>query len=132
MPPERYVKDRTGKLLDMAVTASGDRLDNKGGHSYEFFGIFERENLNGIRKSPSSTQFAPTKIVIVLDADDDLPHVPNDANNSPDPVNNHGAKGWNWGFSDGHAEWVTGKRTSDALHESWMVSGVGTKPWGQR
>ncbi len=126
------VKDRTGKLLDLAVTASGDRVHNKGGHSYEFFGIFEREDLNGVRKSPSTTQFAPTKIVIVLDADDDLAHVPNDANNSPDPVNNHGAKGWNWGFSDGHAEWVTGQRTSDALHESWMVSGVGTKPWGRR
>jgi prepilin-type N-terminal cleavage/methylation domain-containing protein len=126
------VKDRNNVLLDLAVTANGDRLHNKGGHSYEFFGIFERGDLNGVRKSPSSTAFAPTKIVIVLDADDDLPQVSYDANNSPDPVNNHGAKGWNWGFADGHGEWVTARRTSDALHESWMTSGVGTKPYGER
>ncbi|MGE3309809.1 MAG: type II secretion system protein [Limisphaerales bacterium] len=126
------VRDRTGKLLDLAVTASGDRLHNKGGHSYEFFGIFERENLNGVRKSPSTTGFAPTKIVIVLDADDDLPQVPNDANNSPDPVNNHGAKGWNWGFADGHGQWITSLQTPQALHESWMTTGVNTKPYGQR
>jgi prepilin-type N-terminal cleavage/methylation domain-containing protein len=126
------VKDRNGILLDLAVTASGDRLHKSGGHSYEFFGIFERENLNGKRKNTESTAFAPTKIVIVLDADDDLPQYANDANNSPDPVNNHGAKGWNWGFADGHAEWVTAKRTSDALHESWMTTGVGTKPYGER
>ena len=125
-------KDRTGKLLDLAVTSSGDRLYEKGGHSYEFFGIFEREHLNGVRKNPTTTAFAPTKIVIVLDADDDLPHIPNDANNSPDPINNHGAKGWNWGFADGHAEWITAQKTSNALHESWMTSGVGTKPYGQR
>lgn len=126
------VKTRTGKLLDLEVTAHGDRLHNKGGHSYEFFGIFERANLNGVRKNPNTTAFAPTKIVIVLDADDNLAHIPDDANNSPDPINNHGAKGWNWGFADGHAEWVTAQRTSDALHESWMTSGVGTKPYGQR
>ena len=126
------VKDRTGKILDLESTSHGDRLYNKGGHSYEFFGIFERENLNGVRKNPATTAFAPTKIVIVLDADDDLERIPNDANNSPDPANNHGEKGWNWGYADGHAEWVTAKRTSDALHESWMTSGVGTKPYGQR
>ena len=126
------VKDRTGKILDLETTSHGDRLYNKGGHSYEFFGIFERENLNGVRKNPTTTAFAPTKVVIVLDADDGLEHIPDDANNSPDPINNHGAKGWNWGFADGHAEWVTAKRTSDALHESWMTTGVGTKPYGER
>ena len=131
-------KDRTGKLLDLTVTSRGDRYYTNGGHSYEFFGIFERNDpqqgrlLNGVRKNPATTAFDPTKIVIVLDADDDLERIPNDANNSPDPINNHGAKGWNWGFADGHAEWVTAQRTSDALFESWMLSGVGTKPYGQR
>ena len=126
------LRDRTGKILDLEVTSHGDRLYNKGGHSYEFFGIFEREKLNGVRKNPVTTAFAPTKIVIVLDADDNLDRIPDDANNSPDPINNHGAKGWNWGFADGHAEWVTALRTSDALWESWMTSGVGTKSYGQR
>ncbi len=126
------VKDRDGKILDLEETSHGDRLYNRGGHSYEFFGIFEREHLRNIRKNPATTAFAPTKVVIVLDADDELPHIPNDANNSPDPINNHGAVGWNWGFADGHGEWITARITSDALHESWMTSGVGTKPYGQR
>ncbi|MBI4659139.1 MAG: type II secretion system protein [Verrucomicrobia bacterium] len=132
------VTNRLGEIIDLSVTSHGDREYNKGGHSYEFFGIFERNDekegrrLNGVRKNPTTTAFAPTKIVIVLDADDNLDRIPDDANNSPDPINNHGAKGWNWGFADGHAEWVTAKRTSDALHESWMTSGVGTKPYGER
>jgi len=126
------VTNRLGEIIDLGVTSHGDREYNKGGHSYEFFGIFEREHLNGVRKNPTTTAFAPTKIVIVLDADDGLERIPDDANNSPDPINNHGAKGWNWGFADGHAEWVTAKRTSDALHESWMTTGVGTKPYGER
>jgi hypothetical protein len=125
------IYDRTGKMLDLEVTAHGDRLHNKGGHSYEFFGIFQREKLDGVRKNPASTAFAPTKIVIVLDADDDLSYVPDDRNNCPDPINNHGVKGWNWGFADGHAEWVPCHRTSEALHESWMTSGVGCKCYGQ-
>ena len=124
--------DRTGKLPDLAITSRGDRNYNRGGHSYEFFGIFERAQRNGLRKNPETCAFDATRIVIVLDADDDLPHIPNDANNSPDPINNHGAQGWNWGFADGHAEFVTGKRTSQALHDSWMTSGVGTKPYGER
>ncbi len=37
--------------------------------------------------------------MIVLDADDI------GVNNCPDPENNHGDKGWNWGFADGHGEW---------------------------
>jgi prepilin-type N-terminal cleavage/methylation domain-containing protein len=137
-PNGDYLKDRTGKIFDLEMTSHGDRLYNKGGHSYEFFGIFERDDdkegrrLNGVRKNPETTAFAPTKIVIVLDADDGLPNYPGNANNSPDPCNNHGEKGWNWGFADGHSEWVTAKRTSDALHESWMTTGVGTKPYGQR
>jgi prepilin-type N-terminal cleavage/methylation domain-containing protein len=132
----RDIKDRNGILLDLQNTSSGDRNSNKGGHSYETFGFFERNDpdkqLNNVRKSPETCSFAPTKIVIVLDADDDLPQYPDDANNSPDPYNNHGASGWNWGYADGHGEFVTGRRTSDALYESWMLSGVGTKPYGQR
>ena len=122
-------RDRTGKLLDLSVTARGERLHNKGGHSYEFFGFFELAPLNNVRKYPESVLFAPSKVVIVLDADDDLPAtVPGgnvDRNNCPDAINNHGAKGWNWGFADGHAEWVTCANTSQALTDSYMTSGVG-------
>jgi prepilin-type N-terminal cleavage/methylation domain-containing protein len=138
-----YTTDRNGTRPDLKNSSRGDRLRGdplakKGGHSYETFGVFERDDpasgryLHDVRKSPATTAFDPTRIVIFLDADDDLPHIPNDANNSPDPINNHGAKGWNWGFADGHAEWVTAQRTSAALFESWMLSGVGTPPYGKR
>ena len=128
----RDIKDRTGQYLDLDRTSRGDRLFDGGGHSYEFFGIFERAPRNGVRKTPESTAFAPTQVVIVLDADDDLPHIPDDANNSPDPINNHGAAGWNWGFADGHAEWVTASQTQRKLQDSWMTSGVNTPPYGKR
>lgn len=129
--------DRNGNLPDLEVTSRGDRNFKGGGHSYEFFGIFERSDpggrqLAGVRKNPETCAFAPEKIVIVLDADDDLSQYADDRNNSPDPYNNHGAQGWNWGFSDGHAEWVTAKKTSQMLYESWMLTGVGTPAWGER
>lgn len=119
-------KDRTGKLLDLERSARGDRMDSRGGHSYEFFGFFERGHLNNVRKSPKTVQFAPTKVVIVLDADDI------GVNNCPDPENNHGAAGWNWGFADGHAEWVTCQLTAQKLHESYMTSGTNCKCLGER
>lgn len=118
------VKDRQGRLLDLMRTSRGDRTYNKGGHSYEFFGYFEKAPYRDVRKSPKTVQFAPTKVVIVLDADDDLPNVPDDRNNCPDPINNHGKKGWNWGFADGHAEWIPCHRTAQALDDSYMTSGA--------
>ena len=74
-----------------------------------------------IRKSPKTVFVGPTRIVIVLDADDVFTGNPN--NNCPDPVNNHGIKGWNWGFADGHAEWVTRQKTSHMITNGWMTSG---------
>jgi prepilin-type N-terminal cleavage/methylation domain-containing protein len=126
------VTNSAGIILDLQNTSGGNRLSNKGGHSYEFFGIFERDQRAGVRKSPETCAFDPTRIVIVLDADDSVPGYPKDANNSPDPQNNHGAGGWNWGYADGHAGWVTSVRTSDALYESWMLTGVGTPPYSKR
>jgi prepilin-type N-terminal cleavage/methylation domain-containing protein len=129
------VIDATGKLLDLHDSCHGDRLSNiySNGHSYEFFGYFERDpatgvtlrsppNLPYIRKSPKTVLVGPTRIVIVLDADDTFtPGNPN--NNCPDPANNHGTAGWNWGFADGHAEWVSCKKTSFMITNGWMLSG---------
>jgi len=125
------VKDRTGKILDLESTCHGDRLSKvyKNGHSYEFFGIFEKEPYRDVRKSPNSVlPIGPTQVVIVLDADDVLgaPY-PANVNNCPDPMNNHGAKGWNWGFADGHAEWVTCHRTAFMITNSYMLSGADCK-----
>jgi prepilin-type N-terminal cleavage/methylation domain-containing protein len=118
--------DMQGTLPDLRVTCHGDResITYKNGTSYEFFGWFELDPATGlqigssvIRKSPKTVLKNPTAIVIVLDADDDS------HNNCPDPENNHGAKGWNWGFADGHAEWVTGKKTAYMITNGWMYSG---------
>ena len=123
--PDVYDADRN--LLDLANTCHGDRASQvyKNGHSYEFFGFFQRSPRDGIRKSPQSVLFAPTRVVIVLDADDVLP-APYRANrnNRPDPINNHGASGWNWGFADGHAEWVKAVDTYQKLLDSFMTSGT--------
>ena len=127
----RGTTDRNGitRYTDLINQCHGDR-DSKvyaNGHSYEFFGIFQKAPYANIRKSPKTVQVGPTRIVIVLDADDPsglLGPVPgNLKNNCPDPVNNHGAKGWNWGFADGHAEWVTCPKTAHMITNGWMLSG---------
>jgi prepilin-type N-terminal cleavage/methylation domain-containing protein len=120
-------KDRLGRLPDLDVTCHGDRESKvyRHGHSYEFFGIFEKEPRANLRKSPKTVLFNPTFVVIVLDADDVLPPpYGNNRNNCPDDINNHGAKGWNWGFADGHAEWVPCNRTANMLDRGFMTSGV--------
>lgn len=118
----RDAKDRTGKYLDLAITSHGNRNFSGGGHSYEFFGKYQLAPLADKYKSPENSQFGPDKVNIVVDADDQI--FPTDHNNCPDPINNHGAEGWNWGFADGHGEWITCKRTAKAMTESLMSSGV--------
>ena len=137
--------DRAGRIAGLYKTAHGDRLllntrEHTNAHSYEFFGYFERHPITGInlnsppnqpwiRKSPKTAMFGPTKIVIVLDADDpfndDSGNARNPNNNCPDPENNHGKAGWNWGFADGHAEWVTCRMTAHMITNGWMLSGSG-------
>ena len=130
-------KDRTGLMLDLAVTCHGDResVHYKYGISYEFFGWFELDPETGralgstqLRKSPKTVLKNPTAVVIVLDADDNEPDMPDNRNNCPDPENNHGKLGWNWGFADGHAEWVTAKKTAFMITNGWMTSGSDCTP----
>jgi prepilin-type N-terminal cleavage/methylation domain-containing protein len=121
------VKDpTTGQLTDLGVTCHGDRISqfHKYGHSYEFFGKFQKAPYADVYKSPKTVQaIGAVNVVIVLDADDNTSLMPNNRNNCPDPENNHGARGWNWGFADGHAEWVTCQRTAHMLTNSYMTSG---------
>jgi prepilin-type N-terminal cleavage/methylation domain-containing protein len=133
--PERVNKQ--GQLDDLNNTCRGDRLSvvYSNGHSYEFFGFFQRHPETGanlpdypnqgyIRKSPKTVR-DPTRVVIVLDADDVLPApYPANRNNCPDPMNNHGSRGWNWGFADGHAEWVTCAKTAHMITNGWMTAGA--------
>jgi prepilin-type N-terminal cleavage/methylation domain-containing protein len=135
------VLDRQGIMTDLKVTCHGDRASTvyKNGISYEYFGFFQTDPWSGaalpdypnpgyIRKSPKTVIKNPTAVVIVLDADDVLPApYPSGSlnrNNRPDPINNHGSGGWNWGFADGHAEWVRAAQTYQKLLDSWMTSGT--------
>ena len=130
--------DRNGVMLDLRNTCRGDRLSriHKYGHSYEFFGFFEinpftNQRINPsdpaqqVRKSLETAGWGPSEVVIVVDADDVLgaPY-PANQNNCPDAMNNHGADGWNWGFADGHSEWITCRGTVAALQRSFMTSGT--------
>jgi prepilin-type N-terminal cleavage/methylation domain-containing protein len=131
-------KDRNGVILDLKSHCGGDResLVNKYGTSYEFFGWFQLDPstggqlpLGGIRKNPKTVAFGPHRVVLVVDSDEALPSPPYppsgplNRNNRPDAINNHGAKGWNWGFADGHAEWITANETYFALTNGFMTSG---------
>ncbi len=131
--------DRQGFILDLKNHCGGDResLVNKNGTSYEFFGWFQQTPPTGgplppqgIRKNPQTVAFGPHRVVLVLDADEPLgpPYPakggPLNRNNRPDAINNHGAKGWNWGFADGHAEWITASKTYYALTNSFMTAGT--------
>ena len=52
---------------------------------------------------------------VITDADDDQPAYPNDVNNWPEAMNNHGAQGMNCGFLDGHVAFTfTGKPIVEA------------------
>jgi hypothetical protein len=72
-----------------------------------------------------TAHWGPDQVVIVVDADDALgsPYGSNQ-NNCPDEMNNHGAAGWNWGFADGHSEWVPCSQNVDYLKRSYMTSGT--------
>ncbi len=135
------VRDRKGVMSDLEKTCRGDRQSVvfKNGTSYEFFGYFQTDpytgadlnNSGGLRKSPKTVIKNPSAVVIVLDADDTLPSpYPSNRNNRPDAMNNHGSSGWNWGFADGHSEWVRANQTYQKLKESWMTAGLeyGTGP----
>jgi prepilin-type N-terminal cleavage/methylation domain-containing protein len=121
-----------GALTDLGATCHGDRLSQvyKYGHSYEFFGKFEKAPYKDVYKSPETVQpIGATRVVIVLDADDVLPApYPANRNNRPDAINNHAKKGWNWGFADGHAEWVKDVDTYQKLLDSYMTSGTASGP----
>jgi prepilin-type processing-associated H-X9-DG protein len=62
----------------------------------------------------------PQEVLLILDSDQD--NAPNQGrtNNWPDPGNNHGSRGVNIGFCDGHVEWVPAGRR---LIELYLLGG---------
>lgn len=105
-------RDRQGRLRDLYRNAR-DREDDRGGHSYEYFGVYGTREMAGIVKTPASVQGLETVTVLVFDGDDV------GLQNCPDPMNNHAEAGWNWGFADGHVEWVTRGRSNEVSERSY-------------
>ncbi len=90
------------------------REDDRGGHSYEYFGKYTNGPLAGVDKSPNNIPEGwLAETVLMVDADNLAP------NNCPAPGNNHGEDGWVWGFADGHAEFVTRADTNDRFERSF-------------
>lgn len=105
--------DKNGNLYDLKNN-SRDAADDRGGHSYEYFGMFRTEEMTKTQaKNPLTVRGMETFIVLVLDGDDV------GLENCPDDINNHGADGWNWGFADGHVEWVSRGRTNEVSKRSY-------------
>ena len=109
----RYELVMNGRYRDLADHANG-REDSRGGHSYEYFGTYTQQHpeygSTGVTKTPETIQGLETHTVLILDADDGP-----DLNNCPEPENNHGEDGWNWGMADGSVKWVTRAQTNQAL-----------------
>lgn len=97
------------------------------GHSYEQFGWWKDYHTSDqtvktesrVSTRPHSTDAfglkgsvpGPVRTWLMVDADDEIaPGPPNNYNDYPDPINNHGAAGANVSFADGHAEFVTQRR----------------------
>jgi hypothetical protein len=94
------------------------------GHSYEIRGwayrdrrfpdgtIFPRDTLKNWRQFKNSSAGA-----LVMDADDDTEH---DPNNWPSIGDNHGTAGYTAGFMDGHAEFLPpGRKLLEAYLEGY-------------
>ncbi len=114
-------RNRQGFLTDLFTNAQ-NREDDRGGHSYEYFGIYGTvgamniPDIVGEIKTPAlaAAYGIEARTVLVVDGDD-TPGM----NNCPDPTNNHGADGWHWGFAAGNVEWVSRERSNEVSWNSF-------------
>jgi prepilin-type processing-associated H-X9-DG protein len=122
--------NKVRSAADLLNNALGGRGDASGGHSYEIRGwtskdvrfpdgrLFEYEVLKDNRRFKNQSRGC-----LIMDADDS---VDGDRNNWPDSTNdNHGDKGLNVGFMDGHAAWVPkGRLLMEAYLEGYYDPGL--------
>ena len=107
-------RGRQGHLTDLERNAAGGREDARGGHSYEYFGVYSGHWRHGRqRKTPLSVEGYESITLLIFDGDDTP-----ESNNCPDASNNHGADGYNVGFADAHVEWVPRTRVNDVFNLS--------------
>lgn len=145
--PATKNKIRNAKdLNDNANNRISGPSDGNYGHSYEFWNGFQKYDFAGpgpvtigtitkrysgsqddtdkdgfpdCLKRPRIVAKRATNVILVVDGDDKTNAI--EYNNFPDdPLDNHGAKGWNMLFADAHARWITPERTWYALYRSDM------------
>jgi prepilin-type N-terminal cleavage/methylation domain-containing protein/prepilin-type processing-associated H-X9-DG protein len=102
-----------------------------GGHSYEVFGFWHRYDLGSgkfPRKTLNTVQTyrnvnympgmipGPSKIFTIMDRLE--PHAGINYENAPNKLDGHGLRGANASFTDGHAEFVAGKRWQNVYRTS--------------
>lgn len=113
---ENAVNRVTKRLVDLEDNSHG-KHDKSGGYSYEYFAHFSipaqyRRNPTDpfeVRKRPNHYWRDAHDTNLIVDCDDYR------TGNYPDPGDNHDEHGWNWGWADGHVEWITGPGTAAAF-----------------
>ena len=110
----------------------GADKNSTNGHSYEVFGFwhtynlgyFPRKTLQSVQKHLNNstanakikgTTSGPADIFTIMDRLE--PHAPYHEN-APDPQDGHGLEGANTVFTDGHAEFISGRRWYDRYSQS--------------
>lgn len=120
----KTMMDNKMVFVDLTNNAAGGRTDKNGGHSYEYCGwlqyefdppyfkVPEKDGANKKSLSLIAKYGNASKMLLIIDADD------TGLSNYPDATNNHGADGWNFGYADGHAEWVPAEWTATKFWEA--------------
>ena len=102
------------RIRDLTAICPNGRLAGNG-HSYETLGVMGGHrktesvvNNYALTKAPGFVGLkpGPSRVWLLMDADNGLPTAPNHYNNYPDEADNHGPNGSNVTFCDGHAQWI--------------------------
>lgn len=124
---------------DLEHSALGGKDDDTGGHSYEYNSIYDGGDhpLGHHHKQTKHFMFPPSQMLLVHDNDNRYDFIPVNrqefgcenavwgGNNCPQPWDNHGAKGMDMMFGDGHARWVPKQA---GTYEDFRSSSGGTPP----
>jgi prepilin-type processing-associated H-X9-DG protein/prepilin-type N-terminal cleavage/methylation domain-containing protein len=127
------------QLEENAANAStiGSAKHPGGGHSYEVFAFFHKGKYpddtaytEHVRKTSRNLR-RPSQIFLFIDADEG-PSADNEGN-WPNPRDNHGDKGGNVAFCDGHVEFAQkGRRYLEVFINSYFpINGLKPEVYGQ-